>query len=464
MNFLGLKFQFGKNKKEENFVTISEWIDFIECINGTNTVEHGDPLYYLKDKTILLKRMGEKLGRDFIDLEVSPVNTFVKFISKHKKIIAKPKAWSCGQGIEIINITDDIKPNKLYATLIEQKKCLIEEYIVQHSCLSEIYPEIVSTLRIYTLNIEGHAEIVSHSLLRIPTSYNGIKNTDVITLKIDSVTGKCKDYGILSDSGVRSIMDTPVHPHSGYNLAGFEVPYFKQAEELALYAAQLVPEVPFAGWDIAITENGPVIIEGNGDPYNFLDENYISSKEKISKPMDYYKRMLEYVEFRKNLKQDQVDKLTTNVFTSELCKNSEPDVVIILCDSKYSYDIAHFLSKYGNHICVCMAIGEVNLNYNDNKNIYTGSVKSYKQAIENSFKIVKNIISNSELKQVSLSRKLKVDVCACEFMASRISKLLNRYKKDYDISFSGIYTLNVGKDDWYKTFYGYQIVMDELNL
>ena len=42
-----------------------------------------------------------------------------------------------------------------------------------------------------------------------------------------------------------------------------KVPYVKEAFDMALEAALVVPELRYVGWDIAITEDGPVFIEGN---------------------------------------------------------------------------------------------------------------------------------------------------------------------------------------------------------
>ena len=41
---------------------------------------------------------------------------------------------------------------------------------------------------------------------------------------------------------------------------------FKEAVELVKEAAKVIPEVAYVGWDVAVTENGPLIIEGNHFP------------------------------------------------------------------------------------------------------------------------------------------------------------------------------------------------------
>lgn len=56
------------------------------------------------------------------------------------------------------------------------------------------------------------------------------------------------------------------HPDSGFTFEGFKVPYFKEACEEVLKGVKVIPD-RFIGWDVAITPNGPVIIEANNGPH-----------------------------------------------------------------------------------------------------------------------------------------------------------------------------------------------------
>ena len=55
------------------------------------------------------------------------------------------------------------------------------------------------------------------------------------------------------------------HPDSKTVFEGYKIPYFNEAIEMAKNASSLFYGFASIGWDIAITENGPVIIEGNDD-------------------------------------------------------------------------------------------------------------------------------------------------------------------------------------------------------
>ena len=54
-----------------------------------------------------------------------------------------------------------------------------------------------------------------------------------------------------------------VHPDTGFAFKDFTIPFWAQITELALSAQMSIADCPTVGWDIAVTESGPVLIEGN---------------------------------------------------------------------------------------------------------------------------------------------------------------------------------------------------------
>jgi hypothetical protein len=54
-----------------------------------------------------------------------------------------------------------------------------------------------------------------------------------------------------------------LHPDTGVDLAGFRIPEWSRIAELAVRAASVFLPIRTVGWDIALTENGPCILEGN---------------------------------------------------------------------------------------------------------------------------------------------------------------------------------------------------------
>lgn len=57
------------------------------------------------------------------------------------------------------------------------------------------------------------------------------------------------------------------HPVTGTEITGFQIPLFDQALELCRTASRRVEaHLKYIGWDVAITPDGPVLVEGNNLP------------------------------------------------------------------------------------------------------------------------------------------------------------------------------------------------------
>ena len=60
-------------------------------------------------------------------------------------------------------------------------------------------------------------------------------------------------------------------------MAAFEIPFFEETLQLCKKAALVEKHVRYVGWDIAIGDNGPIIVEGNPLPGYDMPQNYFAS-------------------------------------------------------------------------------------------------------------------------------------------------------------------------------------------
>ena len=66
------------------------------------------------------------------------------------------------------------------------------------------------------------------------------------------------------------------HPLTGFDFNSIKkIPYVPEAIEMVKKAALLIPDLRYIGWDVAITDNGPLIIEGNEFPSYGLIQNHM---------------------------------------------------------------------------------------------------------------------------------------------------------------------------------------------
>jgi hypothetical protein len=143
---------------------------------------------------------------------------------------------------------------------------LFQETIRQHQELNRLNPSCINTIRLDTfLNRDGKVEIISGYLR---TSFNNHHVDNISSggcaVGIDPATGKLEDVGYmnLKDGGVRQPAEHPI-THTVFH--DFTIPYFEQARQLVIQVAGYVPNMRMVGWDVAIGESGPVLVEGNSD-------------------------------------------------------------------------------------------------------------------------------------------------------------------------------------------------------
>ena len=53
------------------------------------------------------------------------------------------------------------------------------------------------------------------------------------------------------------------HPATGYFMPGLALPYWDELKALVRQGMERVPSLGYVGWDIALTPDGPELIEGN---------------------------------------------------------------------------------------------------------------------------------------------------------------------------------------------------------
>ena len=70
-------------------------------------------------------------------------------------------------------------------------------------------------------------------------------------------------------SGLKG-QDIETHPVSGKRLVGFQLPCFQDALALACQAHDVFPEFGILGFDMAITADGPAVVECNDNPFHTL--------------------------------------------------------------------------------------------------------------------------------------------------------------------------------------------------
>ncbi len=146
---------------------------------------------------------------------------------------------------------------------------IAQSRLIQHPALSEISGEGIGCVRVVTVKSDGEI-IPVYGVWKVP-SVNAIADNfwrcGSVVAAIDNQSGKIIRAQI--DSGIMGA-EVQEHPVSGAPLTGFEIPQWNDVKSLATSAASLFQGANIVGWDIAITKDGPCIVEGNTNPDHSL--------------------------------------------------------------------------------------------------------------------------------------------------------------------------------------------------
>ncbi|MGF1611954.1 MAG: sugar-transfer associated ATP-grasp domain-containing protein [Kiloniellales bacterium] len=203
------------------------------------------------------------------------------------EIVIKPSAGVYGRGIRLLRRDGEqwidqnghrLSPRDLVALLRRDEhydSFVIQQWIHSHPALRILSnTDYLQTVRIVTaFSADGEVELLIGNFKIIA----GNASTD------NYAAGRTGNLmaDILLDSGRLGVVmglgegglyqkEHAIHPITGRRFAEFELPYWRESCELARRAARHFLPLLTVGWDIAVTPEGPLLIEGNAswDPHN----------------------------------------------------------------------------------------------------------------------------------------------------------------------------------------------------
>ena len=235
-----------------------------------NTLLHDEAFTYIFDKKNEFdKRFAPYIGRDFRAVGELDFDGFAAFMADKDVVFAKPTTGESGKGIERLTKDrfEDLEQMYAYITDPIHRFGVIEEQLVQHPDLTAVYPLAINSYRIVTLLTDDGQVHCVYAVAKFGNAGKFVDNmeNDGLCCPIDQETGK-----IAGCAHTSALINYDVHPYTGVKLMGYQLPYVKEAVEMAKKAALVVPQIRYIGWDVCITPSGPAIIEGNTYPgYDF---------------------------------------------------------------------------------------------------------------------------------------------------------------------------------------------------
>jgi hypothetical protein len=141
---------------------------------------------------------------------------------------------------------------------------LLEGYLEQHPMLKEFNPTSLNTIRMFVYQDNNGKVALLGAFLKTGRAGALIDKTENggASVFVDLETGE-----LLSGfNWAPDMRPLERHPATGKAFAGVPIPYWPEAIKMACFALQVSVGTRFVGIDMAITENGPAIVEMNVHP------------------------------------------------------------------------------------------------------------------------------------------------------------------------------------------------------
>jgi hypothetical protein len=233
--------------------------------------------YGVNEKFVKLIRDKEKTNQFFAEYVKRPwcVNTKVSFeafsevFANTKRVIYKPMNGNRGFGVEAFDLNEANK-REVYDVLAGYPDGVVEAYVVQHPEMLRLCPSSVNTIRVVTFSsntapvtADGKYMDIAYTALRIGGGGSIVDNfhSGGMVSVIDLEGGY-----LITDAADMECNVFTHHPATGVEIKGFQIPHYQEVLDMVTEAVTKNKLEGYLGWDIAIAEDGPLLIEVNNRP------------------------------------------------------------------------------------------------------------------------------------------------------------------------------------------------------
>ncbi|MEO1423369.1 MAG: sugar-transfer associated ATP-grasp domain-containing protein [Pseudomonadota bacterium] len=163
------------------------------------------------------------------------------------------------------------KVQDLAAELIEDDRVghMVQAAVIQHPAMTEIAGPALGSVRVVTV-VENGVPAVLYALWKIPSptamSDNFWQSGSMIAL-VDAESGKIARVRLGAGINAKTI---EAHPVSEKPFTDFTLPDWDKVRKLAIDCHAITPDLGVIGWDVGVSEDGPLIIEANTNPHHHL--------------------------------------------------------------------------------------------------------------------------------------------------------------------------------------------------
>jgi hypothetical protein len=234
------------------------WMTHPKAFRLNKTLNAPESRALMEDKRRFYADFADVIGRKWIDAREAGVDELAAFLQGQERVLTKVPDGLGGSGIAMHTVADIADVAAWRDARLADGQTLVEQVLSQDAAMASLYPDSVNTVRLITyLDPQGVFHVIA-GVLRIG-------NGNVI----DNFAGGGM-FTMLDDDGVALYPAVDKHSHifrthpvTGTAISGFVVPRYDEIVTMVDGLARRIPQIPYVGWDIAITPEGPAVIEAN---------------------------------------------------------------------------------------------------------------------------------------------------------------------------------------------------------
>jgi hypothetical protein len=138
---------------------------------------------------------------------------------------------------------------------------VVQATVAPHRTLRELAPGSSTTRIVTLLTSRGTVEVLGavQTLARAGAMVDAW-SVGAIAAGIDPGSGRLGEGVLRPEFGSTRLR---VHPDTGQEFSGVDVPHWEQAVEVVTRGARMLPSLRTIGWDVLISDAGPVVLEAN---------------------------------------------------------------------------------------------------------------------------------------------------------------------------------------------------------
>jgi len=186
---------------------------------------------------------------------------FEAFAGKHRTFIVKPRDGEKGKDVSLITLEQgDLTGGKVFDELLSQGPWIAEEIVSQDPRMAAFHPASINTVRVMTYCEDDEVKVL-FSLVRMGRGGAVVDNASAggIIAAVDALTGE-----IVTPGFTETARETfAIHPDTGVPITGSRIPEWERLLGTVDEIARILPDQKLTGWDLALTDRGWAMIEGN---------------------------------------------------------------------------------------------------------------------------------------------------------------------------------------------------------